>query len=84
MERNRTFIEKLIVAIAWIVLIGGIGAGFLVSKCIWESQMEMAFPNAVATFAGSIGGSVTVWAILIQIVRMSDRLRKIEEKLQLL
>ena len=81
MEKNRTFLEKLIVAIAWMVLIGGIIFGTLFSKCIWESQMDMAFPNAVATFVGSIGGSITVWAILIQIVKISDRLRKIEEDL---
>ena len=79
MEKNRTFIEKLIVTIAWMVLIGGILSGILVSKGIWESQIEMAFPKVVATLVGSIGGSVTVWAILIQIVRISDRLRKIEE-----
>lgn len=81
MEKNRSFVEKLIVVIAWMVLIGGILFGTLVSKGIWESQQEMSFPNAVITFVGSIGGSVTVWAILIQIVRMSDRLRKIEDEL---
>ncbi len=81
MEQERTFIEKLIVAIVWLVLVGGCLGGLLVSKGIWESQMEMAFPQAVATFIGSIGGSVTVWAILIQIVRMSDKLRQIEKQL---
>ena len=81
MEQERTFIEKLIVAIVWLVLEGGCLGGLLVSKGIWESQMEMAFPQAVATFIGSIGGSVTVWAILIQIVRMSDKLRQIEKQL---
>ena len=81
MEKKRTFIEKLIVVIAWMVLIGGILFGTLVSKGIWESKQDMSFPNAVFTFVGSIGGSVTVWAILIQIVRMSDRLRKIEDEL---
>ena len=81
MEQERSFIEKLIVAIAWLVLVGGSLAGILVSKGIWESQMEMAFPQAVATFIGSIGGSVTVWAVLIQIVRMSDKLRQIEKQL---
>ncbi|MBO4659375.1 MAG: hypothetical protein J5637_07115 [Prevotella sp.] len=82
MENKRSLIEKLIVVIAWMVLIGGIMFGTLVSKGIWESQMDMAFPQAVATFVGSIGGSVVAWAILIQIVKMSDRLRRIEEKLQ--
>lgn len=78
---ERTFIEKLIVIIAWVVLIGGILFGALVSKGIWESHMEMAFPQAVATFIGSIGGSVTAWAVLIQIVQMSDKLRQIERML---
>ena len=81
MEKERTFIERLIIVIAWMVLIGGIALGTLVSKCIWESQQEMAFPEAVATFVGSIGGSVAAWAVLVQIVRMSDKLRKIEKAL---
>ena len=81
MEKERTFIEKLIVVIAWIVLVGGIVCGTLVSKCIWESQQYMAFPDAVVTFVGSIGGSITIWAVLLQIVKMSDRLRKIEKEL---
>lgn len=81
MEKERTFIEKLIVVIAWIVLVGGIVCGTLVSKCIWESQQDMAFPDAVVTFVGSIGGSITIWAVLLQIVKMSDRLRKIEKEL---
>ena len=81
MGQERTFIEKLIFTIAWLVLVGGCMAGLLVSKGIWESQMEMAFPQAVVTFIGSIGCSVTVWAVLIQIVRMSDKLRQIEKQL---
>ena len=80
MENKRTFIEKLIVVIAWVTLVGGIVFGSLVSKCILESSQDMAFVDAVATFVGSIGASVTVWAVLIQIVRMSDRLRKIEKE----
>ena len=81
MEKERTFIEKLIVVIAWVVLVGGIVCGTLVSKCIWESQQDMAFPDAVVTFVGSIGGSITIWAVLLQIIKMSDRLRKIEKEL---
>ena len=78
---KRTFIERLMVAGAWVALVGGILLGALVSKGIWESSQEMAFPNAVFTFIGSVVGSVAVWAVLLEFVSLSDRLRKIEKLL---
>ena len=57
---KRTIIEQLLVAIAWAGLIGGILFTVLVSKGIMESNMEMAFPQAVATFVGGIGASIVV------------------------
>ena len=69
------------VAGAWVALVGGILLGALVSKGIWESSQEMAFPNAVFTFIGSVVGSVAVWAVLLEFVSLSDRLRKIEKLL---
>ena len=79
---ERTKIEKLLLVIAWVGLIGGILFSLLVSKGIWESNVEMAFPQAVATFVGGVGVSVVVWAVLLQIVKISDRLRKIEALLE--
>ncbi|MBQ7510258.1 MAG: hypothetical protein IJT53_05075 [Prevotella sp.] len=78
---ERTFIEKLLVVIAWAGLIGGILFTFLVSKGIMESNMEMAFPQVVVTFVGGIGASIVGWVVLMQIVNISDRLRMIENQL---
>ncbi len=77
---ERTKIEKLLVAIAWIGLIGGILFGTLVSKGILESNQEMCMPRAIVVFVGVLFASVAGWAMIMQIVRISDRLNKLEEK----
>ncbi len=61
---------------------GGILFTFLVSKGIMESNIEMAFPQAVLTFVGGIGASVVGWAVLLQIISVSDRIRNIENHLK--
>ena len=78
---KRTKIEQLLVAIAWIGLIGGIVFGVLVSKGLFESGMEMCFPQAVVVLVCSVFASVAGWAVLMQIVNISDRLRKLEDQL---
>lgn len=78
---KRTKIEQLLVVIAWVGLIGGILFTLLVSKGILESNVEMAFPQAVLTFVGGIGASVVGWAVLMQIISLSDRIRRIENKI---
>ena len=79
---KRTKIEQLLLLIAWAGLIGGILFTTLVSKGIWESHMDMAFPKAVATFVGGVGASVVGWAVLLQIISISDRIRRIENHLK--
>lgn len=79
---KRTNLEKLLLAIAWIGLIGGIVFTVLVSKGIFESNQEMCVPQAVVTFIGGVGASLVGWALLVQIVRMSDKLRNIENQLK--
>jgi hypothetical protein len=79
---KRTKIEQLLIIIAWAGLIGGILFTLLVSKGIMESNVEMAFPQAVLTFVGGVGASVVGWAVLMQIIKISDRLRKIEAQLE--
>ena len=79
---KRTKIEQLLLLVAWAGLIGGILFTTLVSKGIWESHVDMAFPQAVATFVGGVGASVVGWAVLKQIVSISDRIRRIEERLK--
>lgn len=79
---KRTMIEQLLLLVAWAGLIGGILFTILVSKGIWESHVDMAFPQAVATFVGGVGASVVGWAVLMHIVSISDRIRRIEEHLK--
>ena len=77
----RTKLEKFILLVAYAGLIVGIIVSFLVSKCILESNVEMCAPQAIATFIGGVAASVILWAVLVQIVKISDRLRNIEDKL---
>jgi hypothetical protein len=79
---KRTKIEQLLVVIAWVGLIGGILFTVLVSKGILESNIEMAFPQAALTFVGGVGASVVGWAVLLQIISLSDRIRNIENHLK--
>ena len=37
----------------------------------------MAFPQAVLTFVGGVGASVVGWALLMQIIHLSDRISRI-------
>ena len=77
---KHNWIEKLLIVIAWIGLIGGIAFGTLVSKGIFESNQEMCFPQALAVFVGSIFASVAGWALLLLLVSISNKVRKIESK----
>ena len=79
---KRTKIERLLIVIAWVGLIGGSLFTFLVSKGIWESKQEMAFPQAVLAFVGGVGASVVGWALLMQIIHLSDRISRIENELK--
>ena len=79
---KRNWIEKLLIVIAWIGLIGGIAFGTLVSKGIFESNQEMCFPQALVVFVGSIFASVAGWALLLLLVSISNKVRKIESKVK--
>lgn len=75
------WIEKFLFVIAWIGLIGGIAFGTLVSKGILESNQEMCFPQALVVFVCSIFASVAVWAVLLLLTGISNKVRKIESKI---
>ena len=77
---KHNWIEKLLIVIAWIGLIGGIAFGTLVSKGIFESNQEMCFPQALVVFVGSIFASIAGWALLLLLVSISNKVRKIESK----
>ena len=76
---ERTFIEKLILVIAWVGLIGGILFSILYSRGVFESGAEMCFPRGVAYLVGGIVLSIGCWAILLELVAISDKLRKLED-----
>ena len=77
---KHNWIEKLLIVIAWVGLIGGIAFGTLVGKGIFESNQEMCFPQALVVFVGSIFASVAGWALLLLLVSISNKVRKIESK----
>ncbi|MBR4186923.1 MAG: hypothetical protein IKQ85_00445 [Bacteroidaceae bacterium] len=73
------WLEKLLLVVAWVVLLGGIVFGTLVSKGILESNQEMCFPQALVVFVGSIIVSVAGWAILRMLVNISNKVTQISE-----
>ena len=77
---KRTFIEKLLLVIAWVGLIGGIWLSFAYSYSVVESGREMCFPQAAIYLIAGVGASITGWAVLKELVAFSDRLRKLEDK----
>ncbi len=77
---KRSFIDILLLVIAWAGLILGILVSIAYSHSVFESGREMCFPQAAAYLIAGVGASVTGWAVLKEIVSISDRLRKIENK----
>ena len=81
MEKQRTRLEKLILLIAYAGLIGGTLFAFFYSKGVLESGQDMCVPQAIANFIFIEGASIVGWAVLKQIIKISDRLRHIENKM---
>ncbi len=79
---QKTFIEKLLIAMAYLGLAGGIGSGLLCAFGIWESQTEMCFPQAIIAAAGAVFAAVAFWAVLMTAANISCRTRRIEKRLQ--
>ena len=77
---NRTKNEILIQLLAWLGLIGGILFSALVCKGTLESNVSMCFPTAMAELFGGVFLSVGWWAILMELLALSDRIKKLEEK----
>ena len=81
MELRRTRLEKFILLIAYVGLIGGTLFAFLYSKGVLESGQDMCVPRAIADFIFIESASVVGWAVLKLLVKISDRLRHEENKL---
>ena len=77
---KRTFIEKLLAIIAWVGLIGGILFSILYCNSVMGSGAEMCVPTGLAYLAGGIFLSVGGWAVLMEIIALSDRIRKLENE----
>ncbi len=60
----------------------GIVAGILVSKGIFESNTEMCVPRAACFMLVAVFVSVAFWAIVEEIVSISDRICRLEGKLK--
>jgi len=77
---KRTKIETLLFVLAQIILVGGILFGTLISKGIFESNTEMCFPRACVFFVAAIFGSITTWAVIMQLLAISEKLKRLEGK----
>ena len=75
---KRTKIEVIIIALAWIGLVGGILFSILVSKGVMESGAEMCVPQGLAILFSGVFLSIACWAVLMEIIAISDRIRKLE------
>ena len=77
---KRSFFDKLLLVIAWVGLVAGILVSVAYSHSIWATGREMCFPQAAFYLAAGVGASVLGWAVLKEIVSISDRLRRLENK----
>lgn len=76
---KRTIIEKIILVIAWLGLAGGIVFTVLYSHSELMSGREMCVPSAFVYLVGGIFVSIGCWAVLMEIIALSDRIRKLEK-----
>ena len=77
---KRSFFDILLLIIAWAGLILGILFSVGYSCSIFESGHEMCFPQAAFYLVAGVGASVLGWAVLKEMVSISDRLRKLENR----
>ena len=77
---KRSFFDILLLVIAWAGLIIGILVSIAFSYSVFESGREMCFPQAAFYLAAGVGASVLGWAVLKEMVSISDRLRRLENK----
>ena len=76
---KRPIIEKIILVIAWTGLIGGILFSILYSHSVLESGREMCVPSAMTSLVGGVFLSVGCWAVLMEIIALSDRIKNLEK-----
>jgi len=77
---KRSFIDILLLVIAWAGLILGILFTLIFSIGQFKSGLDMSVERGFVWLVCGVGASVLGWAVLKEMVSISDRLRKLENK----
>ena len=77
---KRSFVDILLLVIAWAGLILGILFSLIFSIGQFKSGMDMSVERGFVWLVSGVGASVLGWAVLKEMVSISDRLRKLENK----
>ena len=83
MARKRSVLEWFLYVLSFVILIGGIAVGILYanSNSILESGADMCSAQAFFALILFLGVGVVGWAVLLEIVKIADRLHQIENKM---
>lgn len=81
MRKNRSVLEWFLYVLSFLILIGGIAVGILYANSILESGSDMCSAQAFFAVVCFSGAGLVGWAVLLEIVKMADRLRRIEDKM---
>ena len=81
MARKRSVLEWFLYVLSFVILIGGIAVGILSANSILESGSDMCSAQAFFAIILFLGIGVVGWAVLLEIVKIADRLHQIENKM---
>ena len=81
MARKRSVLEWFLYVLSFVILIGGIAVGILYANSILESGADMCSAQAFFAIVLFLGVGVVGWAVLLEIVKIADRLHQIENKM---
>lgn len=81
MARKRSVLEWFLYVLSFVILIGGIAVGILYANSILESGADMCSAQAFFAIILFLGVGVVGWAVLLEIVKIADRLHQIENKM---
>ena len=81
MARKRSVLEWFLYVLSFVILIGGIAVGILNANSILESGVDMCSAQAFFAIILFLGVGVVGWAVLLEIVKIADRLHQIENKM---
>ena len=81
MEKKRSALEWFLYILSFVILIGGIAVGIAYANSLLETGADMCHAQAFFAIVCFSGAGVVGWAVLLEIVRIADRLRRIENKM---